>query len=58
VLSVPDHEPIHVVTKGQPTALEVVAAGTNPCIPVVRVSAPAGIRSLLHCDAVTGTTQP
>jgi hypothetical protein len=55
VLSVPDHEPVHVVTKGQPAALEVVAAGTNPCIPAVRVGAPAGIRAVLHCDAVTNT---
>lgn len=55
VLSVPGHEPVHAVTKGEPSALEVVAAGTNPCIPAVRVSAPSGLRSVLGCDAVTTT---
>ncbi len=55
VLSVPEHEPVHAVTKGEPSALEVVAAGTNPCIPTVRVSAPSGLRAVLGCDAVTTT---
>jgi hypothetical protein len=55
VLSVPDHEAVHVVTKGQPAALTVVAAGTNPCIPAVRVGAPSGLRAVLGCDAVTTT---
>jgi hypothetical protein len=56
VLSVPEHEPVHAVTRGDPAALTVVAAGSNPCIPAVRVSAPSGLRSVLGCDAVTTTT--
>lgn len=56
VLSVPNHELVHVVTNGAPDALKVVAAGSNPCIPAVRVSAPSGLRALLGCDTVTATT--
>lgn len=56
VLSVPNHEPVHVVTRGDPASLTVVAAGSNPCIAAVRVSAPSGLRSVLGCDAVTTTT--
>jgi hypothetical protein len=56
VLSVPNHEPVHVVTSGEPSALKVVAAGSNPCIPAVRVSAPSGLRAVLGCDTVTATT--
>jgi hypothetical protein len=55
VLSVPGREQVHVVTSGEPTALTVLAAGTNPCIPYVRVNAPAGIRAVLNCDTVSGT---
>ena len=56
VLSVPSREPVHVVTNGEPAALNVVAAGTNPCIPAVRVSAPSGLRAVLGCDTVTATS--
>lgn len=56
VLGVPNREPVHAVTRGEPGKLTVVAAGTNPCIPAVRVSAPSGIRTVLGCDTVTTTT--
>jgi len=45
VVRVADHEPLQVVSKGQPTSLDLVTAGTNVCSIPVRVSAPPGIRT-------------
>jgi hypothetical protein len=50
VLEVAGTEPLHVVTRGAPTSLALVAAGTNPCTPKVRASAPTGILSAMRCD--------
>jgi hypothetical protein len=50
VVSVPAADPMNVVTRGQPTALALVTAGTNPCTAKVRAEAPEGIRSALRCD--------
>ncbi|WP_305787289.1 hypothetical protein [Symbioplanes lichenis] len=38
------YEPLSVVTKGQPAALQLVEAGTDVCSLVVQSEAPAGIR--------------
>jgi hypothetical protein len=50
VVVVPDHDPLQVVTKGAPSALELVTAGTDVCTPSVKASAPPGIRALTKCD--------
>jgi len=50
-VSMPDAEPIDVVTRGAPEALALVTAGTEPCTAKVRAEAPQGIRSVLRCDA-------
>jgi hypothetical protein len=42
-------EPIDVVTRGRPEALDLVTAGTEVCTKGVRAAAPYGIRSLLGC---------
>lgn len=50
VLSVPNREPLQVVTKGEPAALTLVTAGTDVCSSIpVRVTAPAGIRIAASC---------
>jgi hypothetical protein len=49
VVAVPDRDPLHVVTKGAPTALELVTAGTDVCTVDVRALAPAGIRAITRC---------
>jgi hypothetical protein len=51
LLTVPDRDELHVVSRGAPDALTVVTAGTNPCTSRVRASAPQGILSLLRCDS-------
>jgi len=51
VVSVPDREPLQVVTKGAPAALQLVTAGTDVCSIPVRTQAPQGIRSLARCPA-------
>jgi hypothetical protein len=51
VVEVSGKEPLHVVTRGAPASLTLVAAGTNPCTPKVRASAPSGILSAMRCDA-------
>ena len=50
VVSVAGADPMDVVTRGAPTALTLVTAGTNPCTTKVKVEAPSGIRSALRCD--------
>lgn len=49
VVSVPDREPLQVVTEGEPGQLELVTAGTQVCTVDVRVRAPAGIRLAADC---------
>ena len=49
VLQVPGHEPLQVVTKGQPAALTFVTAGTNVCTVDVRANAPYGLQSAAAC---------
>jgi hypothetical protein len=51
VVSVPDREPLQVVTKGPPTALQLITAGTDVCSIPVRTQAPQGIRTLARCAA-------
>ncbi|MEH1164978.1 hypothetical protein V6V47_06300 [Micromonospora sp. CPCC 205539] len=50
VLEVTGHEELQVVTRGRPTAPELVTAGTDVCNIEVRATGPAGIRTLA-CDA-------
>ena len=49
VISIPQHDPLQVVTKGPPSALQLVTAGTDVCNIPVRTQAPQGIRSLARC---------
>jgi hypothetical protein len=49
VVQVPDREPLQVVSKGAPSALTMVTAGTDICTIEVRNSAPAGIRIAARC---------
>ncbi|MFR9774565.1 hypothetical protein ACL02O_00705 [Micromonospora sp. MS34] len=53
VLTVSGHEELQVVTRGKPTDLELVTAGTDVCSVEVRAAGPPGIRALA-CDAVPG----
>ncbi|MDG4761260.1 hypothetical protein [Micromonospora sp. WMMD710] len=50
VLDVTGHEELQVVTRGRPTAPELVTAGTDVCTIEVRATGPTGIRTLA-CDA-------
>ena len=45
IVEVPDHEPLEVVSKGRPSALSLVTAGTDVCNIPVRTEAPPGIQS-------------
>jgi hypothetical protein len=49
VLNVADSEPLRVITKGSPTALTVVTAGTDPCIADVRRNAPPAFLAAVDC---------
>jgi hypothetical protein len=49
VLSVTDHEPMQVVTKGRPSSLTFVTAGTNVCTVDVRAAAPVALLSTANC---------
>ncbi|MCW3816552.1 hypothetical protein ONA91_19080 [Micromonospora sp. DR5-3] len=53
VLRVTGHEELQVVTRGKPTDLELVTAGTDVCGVEVRTVAPPGIRTLA-CDGTSG----
>ncbi|MFF5054500.1 hypothetical protein ACFY1S_15090 [Micromonospora sp. NPDC000663] len=50
VLEVTGHEELQIVTRGRPTAPELVTAGTDVCTIEVRATGPTGIRTLA-CDA-------
>jgi len=52
VVTVTGHEELQVVTRGRPTAPELVTAGTDVCTAEVRATGPVGIRTLA-CDAGT-----
>jgi hypothetical protein len=49
VLAGTGREPLQVVTKGPPSALVLVTAGTDVCSVPVRTEAPAGIVAVAHC---------
>jgi hypothetical protein len=49
VVSVPDRDPLQVITSGPPDALTLVTAGTEVCTVQVRVNAPPGIRAAASC---------
>jgi hypothetical protein len=50
IVTVPDHDPLQVITEGPPDELRLVTAGTDTCTAEVRGSAPAGIRLLADCQ--------
>jgi hypothetical protein len=49
VVSVPDRDPLQVITSGPPDELTLVTAGTEVCTVEVRVHAPRGIRAAASC---------
>lgn len=49
VVTVPDLDPLQVVTEGPPDQLALVTAGTDVCTVEVRVHAPPGIRAAAAC---------
>ena len=49
IMTVPDHDPLQVVTRGAASSLTVVTAGTYVCTPEVTGAAPSGIVSAAHC---------
>jgi hypothetical protein len=51
VVSVPDLDPLQVVTSGDPDDLALIAAGTDVCTPEVQIQAPLGIRTAAGCGA-------
>lgn len=53
VLDVTGHEQLQVVTRGRPSALKLVTAGTDVCGVEVRAVAPPGIRTLA-CGGAPG----
>jgi len=46
---VPNQDPLQVITRGLPTSLQLVTAGTDVCSVSVRATAPAGIRTVTKC---------
>jgi hypothetical protein len=50
ILQAPGKDPLLVVTKGAPTALTIVTAGSDVCTITVRTQAPAGLLSAARCD--------
>jgi hypothetical protein len=51
VVQVPQREPLQVVSKGRPTALTLVTAGTDVCNIPVRTQAPPGIQTYACTEA-------
>lgn len=49
VIVVTGREPLRVVTRGAPTTLSLVTAGTDVCTAEVRAAAPLGILALTFC---------
>jgi hypothetical protein len=54
IFSVPQKEPLQVVSRGTPGNLTLVTAGTDICSIEVRTAGPVGIRNAALCPA-TGT---
>ncbi|TDC38418.1 hypothetical protein [Micromonospora sp. KC213] len=54
VLAVTGYEELQAVTRGEPTALRLVTAGTDVCSIEVRATAPPAIRTLACDDALPG----
>jgi hypothetical protein len=50
VLTVTGREPLQVVSRGTPQALQLVSAGTDICSVELRAAAPPGILSVAHCQ--------
>jgi hypothetical protein len=50
IIAVPDHDRLQVITRGGPSSLAVVVAGTYVCTPAVTGAAPTGIVSAAHCQ--------
>jgi hypothetical protein len=50
IMSVPERDPLQVVTRGAASSLTVVIAGTYVCTPEVTGAAPSGIVSAAHCQ--------
>jgi hypothetical protein len=49
ILLAPNKDPLLVVTKGAPTALSIVTAGSDVCTIGVRTQAPAGLLAAARC---------
>jgi hypothetical protein len=49
ILQAPGKDPLLVVTKGAPTALTIVTAGSDVCTITVRTQAPAGLLAAASC---------
>lgn len=49
ILQAPAKDPLLVVTKGAPTALTIVTAGSDVCTITVRTQAPAGLLNAARC---------
>ena len=49
VLNVANSEPLQVITKGSPSALTVVTAGTDPCTIEVTATAPRALVTAAGC---------
>jgi hypothetical protein len=49
ILEVPDREPLQVLSKGDPAALQLMAVGTDVCTVDVRRQAPTGILLAASC---------
>lgn len=49
IVSVPDLDPLTVISEGAPGSLTIVTAGTNVCVARVRAGAPVGILRLISC---------
>jgi len=51
VLSIPNRDPLQVVTRGAAASLKVVTAGTYVCTPAVNAAAPLAIRTAANCQS-------
>ncbi|MDR7279968.1 hypothetical protein [Catenuloplanes atrovinosus] len=58
LVTVPDAEPLFVVTSGTPDTLKLVTAGTNVCTPRVRGAAPSALRAVACAEAPLPTATP
>lgn len=49
VVTVPDRDPLQVISRGPPDSLELVTAGTDVCTAEVRFQAPEGVQGAAGC---------